>query len=81
MIIGFKIRLDTIEKIKKFIKIVDTFDNDIDLIQGRYLINGKSIMAVFSLELAKSLNVIINNANLSDVARFEKVMEEFRVDD
>ena len=80
MIIGFKIKLDTIEKIKKFIKIVDTFENDIDLIQGRYLINGKSIMAIFSLELTKSLNVIINDASLNDVTRLHEVMEEFRVD-
>lgn len=80
MIIGYKIKLDTIEKVKKFIGIVDSFENDIDLISGRYLINAKSIMAIFSLELTKPLDLIVHDASLSDVSRLEKEMEEFRVD-
>ena len=80
MIIGYKIKLDTIEKVKKFIGIVDSFENDIDLISGRYLINAKSIMAIFSLELTKPLDLIIHDASLSDVSRLQKEVEEFRVD-
>ena len=80
MIVGYKIRLDTIEKVKEFIKIVDKYENDIDIISGRYLVNAKSIMALFSLELTKPLNLIIHDASLSDVSRLEKDVEEFRVD-
>ena len=79
MIIGYEIKLDTIEKVKKFSGVVETFDNDIDIMSGRYVINGKSIIAIFSLDLGNILKVIIHNASLSDVARFEKAMEEFRV--
>ena len=81
MIIGYRIKLDTIDKVKKFIRIVDSFENDIDLISGRYLINAKSIMAIFSLELTRPLDLIIHNASISDVSRLEKEMEEFRVDE
>lgn len=81
MIIGYKIKLDTIDKVKKFIKIVDSFENDIDLISGRYLINAKSIMAIFSLELTKPLDLIIHDATLSDVSRLQQDVEEFRVDE
>ena len=81
MIVGYKIRLDTIEKVKEFIKIVDKYENDIDIISGRYLVNAKSIMALFSLELTKPLNLIIHDASLSDVSRLEKDVEEFRVDE
>ena len=80
MIIGYKIKLDTIDKVKKFIRIVDSFENDIDLISGRYLINAKSIMAIFSLELTRPLDLIIHDASISDVSRLQKEMEEFRVD-
>ena len=81
MIIGYEIKLDTIEKVKKFSSVVETFDNDIDIMSGRYVINGKSIIAIFSLDLGKALKVIIHKASLNDVAKFEKAMEEFRVHD
>lgn len=81
MIIGYEIKLDTIEKVKKFSSVVETFDNDIDVMSGRYVINGKSVIAIFSLDLGNVLKVIIHNASLSDVAKFEKAMEEFRVDE
>ena len=81
MIIGYKIKLDTIDKVKKFINIVDKFENDIDIISGRYLVNAKSIMALFSLELARPLSVIIHDASIKDVARLQEQMEEFRVNE
>ena len=81
MIVGYKIKLDTIDKVKKFISIVDKFENDIDIISGRYLVNAKSIMALFSLELTKPLSVIIHNASIKDVAGLQEQMEEFRVNE
>lgn len=81
MIIGRKIKLDSIEKVKKFTSVVLTFENEIDIMQGRYVINGKSLMAIFSLDLTKVLKVLIHDTSLSDFAKFEKVMEEFRVDE
>lgn len=81
MIVGHKIRLDTIDKVKSFINIVDRFENDIDIIAGRYLVDAKSIMGVFSLDLTMPLTVIIHDASMKDVARLEELMEEFRVDD
>ena len=81
MIIGRKIKLDSIEKVKRFTSVVLTFENDIDIMQGRYVIDGKSLMAIFSLDLTKVLKVLIHDTSLSDFAKFEKVMEEFRVDE
>ena len=81
MIIGYKIKLETIEKVKKFSSIIDTFENEIDLISNRYIVNAKSIMGVFSLDLTQPLNVIIHDATMKDVARLQKAMEEFRVDE
>lgn len=81
MIIGYEIKLDTIDKVKKFTSVIGTFENDIDIMLGRYVINAKSVIAIFSLDLTKVLKVLIHDASLSDVARFEKVIEEFRVDE
>ena len=81
MIIGHKIKLDSIDKVKKFTSVVLTFENDIDIMQGRYVIDGKSLMGIFRLDLTKVLKVLIHDTSLSDFAKFEKVMEEFRVDD
>lgn len=77
----YEIILDTIEKVKKFVSVIDKFENDIDIVSGRYIVNGHSIMALFSLDLMNSLRVIIHGANESELEKFEEVMEEFRVDE
>ena len=81
MIIGYKIKLDTIEKVNKFTTVIETFENDIDIISGRYIVDAKSIMGIFSLDLTRPLEVIIRDASISDVSRLQEVMEEFRVNE
>lgn len=81
MVVGHKIKLDTFEKVKKFIAIVDKFENDVDIISGRYLVDAKSVMGIFSLDLTRPLTVIIHDASMKDVAQLEELMEEFRVDE
>ena len=81
MIIGYKIKLDTIEKVKKFTSIVDKFVNEIYLISNRYIIDAKSIMGIFSLDLTKPLEVIIRDATMRDTTRLQELLEEFRVDE
>ena len=81
MIIGYKIKLDTIEKVKKFTSVIGTFENDIDIMLGRYVINAKSVIAIFSLDLTSVLKVIIHDATVQDVSRLEEVLKEFRVDE
>ena len=54
-----KISLNSIDKVKSFVNAISKFDNDFDLVSGRYVIDAKSIMGIFSLDLSKpiSLNV------------------------
>ena len=54
-----KISLNSIDKVKSFVNVISKFDNDFDLVSGRYVIDAKSIMGIFSLDLSKpiSLNV------------------------
>lgn len=52
------IRLKTIEDIRNFVSSVLAFDYEIDLASGRYLIDAKSIMGIFSLDLMHSIELI-----------------------
>lgn len=77
----YKIKLDTFDKIKKFVNVIQKFESDIDLASERYIVNGKSIMGIFSLDLSKSLNVIVNEEEgIDEIDRINEVMEEFKVD-
>lgn len=51
------IYLESINDIKKFVSIVSKYDGDFDLISGRYVVDAKSIMGIFSLDLSKPLQL------------------------
>lgn len=53
--------VNTIDKVKSFVNCNSKFDGDVDVISGRYVIDGKSIMGMFSLDLARELSVIIES--------------------
>jgi phosphotransferase system HPr-like phosphotransfer protein len=74
----FLISLNAIKKIKEFVKIVDKFDSDIDITQGRYVIDAKSIMAIFSLNLLEPMKIKIISVNEKEIESFNNVMEEFK---
>ena len=53
------IKLDTINDVKNFVNIVSKYDFDMDLMSGRYAVDAKSIMGIFSLDLAKPIKMEI----------------------
>ena len=59
-----KISLNSINKVKAFVNEITKFDTDFDLVSGRYVIDAKSIMGIFSLDLSKpiDLNVHANDS-------------------
>lgn len=56
-----KITLNSIDKVKAFVNDVTKFDSDFDLVSGRYVIDAKSIMGIFSLDLSKEIDLNIHN--------------------
>jgi len=54
------ISLNSIEKVKSFVNEIAKFESDFDLISGRYTIDAKSIMGIFSLDLSQSITLIIH---------------------
>lgn len=54
-----KINLAAAENVKDFVRITEQFDHDIDIRSGRFVVNAKSILGIFSLDLSKPLVVEI----------------------
>ena len=57
---SIKISLNSIDKVKSFVNDLAKFDSDFDLISGRYVIDAKSIMGIFSLDLSKPIDLNIH---------------------
>jgi phosphotransferase system HPr-like phosphotransfer protein len=55
-----KISLNSIDKVKAFVNEISKFECDFDLVSGRYVIDAKSIMGIFSLDLSKPINLNIH---------------------
>lgn len=60
------ISLNSIDKVKSFVNDVTKFDTDFDLVSGRYVIDAKSIMGIFSLDLSNPINLNIHSDNNLD---------------
>lgn len=58
--------INTINDVKNFVNIVTKCDYDVDIISGRYAIDAKSIMGIFSLDLSKDLTLNIHSDNCAD---------------
>ena len=64
--------LSSINDVKNFVNIVSKYDCDIDLASGRYVVDAKSIMGIFSLDLSKPITVEIHNDDC------DKVLEDLK---
>ncbi len=56
-----QISLNSIDKVKAFVNDVTKFNTDFDLVSGRYVIDAKSIMGIFSLDLSKPIDLNIHD--------------------
>lgn len=63
------ITLNSIDKVKSFVNTITKYDYDFDLVSGRYVIDAKSIMGIFSLDLSKpiELNIHANDGSVDDI--------------
>ena len=66
----FTVVLSSINDVKDFVNIVTKYDFEIDLTSGRYVVDAKSIMGIFSLDLTKPIKVEAHSADC------DKLLEE-----
>ena len=58
---SFDVQISSIGDVKNFVNIVGKYDFDIDLISDRYVVDAKSIMGIFSLDLTKPIKVQLHS--------------------
>ena len=70
------ISLQAINDVKEFVNIVMRFDFDVDLVSGRYAIDAKSIIGIFSLDLSKPIEL---HAHTDNAKEFLNAIDKFIV--
>ena len=71
------VMLGTINDVKSFVTVVSQCDYDVDLISGRYAVDAKSIMGIFSLDLSKPIKL---EAHTDDASEFFAQIKQFIVE-
>ena len=72
-----KVCLNSIADVKKFVNMVSMFDCDIDLVSERYIVDAKSIMGIFSLDLSKPIDLNIHAED--DAADVMEIIKNYLV--
>lgn len=75
---SFNIKLTSINDVKLFVATANDQGYEIDLVSGRYIIDAKSIMGIFSLDLAKPIRVEIH-ASDEEAAAFSNLVKKYTV--
>lgn len=75
-----KICLNSIDLVKSFVNDVSRFDTEFDLVSGRYVIDAKSIMGIFSLNLSKPIDLNIH-CDESAAPEILKVLKPYIIED
>ena len=73
-----RISLNSIDKVKSFVNDLTKFDTDFDLVSGRYVIDAKSIMGIFGLDLSKPIDLNIHSE--SSVDEIVNILKPYIVD-
>ena len=73
-----RISLNSIDKVKSFVNDLTKFDTDFHLVSGRYVIDAKSIMGIFSLDLSKPIDLNIHSE--SSVDEIVNILKPYIVD-
>lgn len=73
-----QISLDTIEKVKQFVSTLAKYEGDFELVSGRYIVNAKSILGLFSVDLSKPvlLRIDVDGEKREDVVN---AIDEYRI--
>ena len=73
-----QISLNSIGKVKSYVYAISQVDYDFDLISGRYVIDAKSIMGIFSLDLSKPIDLAIHTEN--DIPEIMEALQPYIIE-
>lgn len=75
------ILIGSIEKGKELSKIANKFEQDIDIVTGRYIIDAKSILGIFSLNLWSPVTIILHSSDETVIKSFIAELKDFIVEE
>ena len=73
---SFNIMLNSSNDVKNFVNLANRFDFDADLTSGRYVVDAKSIMGIFSLDLSRPIKIEVHS---DDCDSFIEELKQFMV--
>ena len=76
---SIKVSLNSIDKVKDFVNEVAKYNAEFDLVSGRYVIDAKSIMGIFSLDLSKPIELNIHSET-EDIDTILENLKQFTVE-
>lgn len=71
------LNLNDFEKAKRFTNEANKFNSDIDILRGRYVIDAKSTLGIYTIDLSKPVTIKIISDDRAEIARFNEHMEQF----
>lgn len=68
---SYMLELNSIEKVKGFVSVIGGFEGYFDLVSGRYVVDAKSIMGIFSMDLSEcvELRILETNEKISEIEK------------
>lgn len=76
----FNISINTIDKVKRFVNLTNRCEADVDIISGRLLVDAKSIMDIFSMDLTRPMTLRVHESNIEKLEKYKKLFEEFIIE-
>lgn len=76
---NFIINLNDFGNVKSFHETVCKFDSDIDAYSGRYIVDAKSILGLYTLDLSKNIDIKIHTEDEGTVRKFKNAIIEYIV--
>ena len=73
-----EIKLSLAENVKTFVNIVNHYDFDMDLRAGRHVVDAKSILGIFSLDLSKPISLEIDDESTKDTEAVQNLLNEIK---
>jgi len=76
----FDVKLLSVVRVQKFVNALSNFNQDIDIICGRYVVDAKSIMGIFSMDLRNNMKVRIHTDDPNECKRLEEALKDFIIE-
>lgn len=76
----YKVMLNSIDKVKQFVNVTSKVDGDVFLQSGRYIIDAKSVMGIFSIDLTKPLEMSFEKCSDEEENKYLEKIQEFLVE-